>query len=509
MTLVGLDLNAGRARAVEGRLGDYPAWISLDEATPQRGREWVQWTPPTLQEPADLSMALSLEGRSVEVGAAAQRLRRRMPHLVCHDFLQYLGEPRRWKADRHDLDSFQALEHVWRRLAARLGGRETAVCVPGYLNRWQADHVRRLGDKAGFKVRGSVAAPLAAALASYAERHWTSLAVIVELDDHALSIAVAEAVQDQAHVRETRTLPALGERVWRERLLTALADCCVLQTRRDPRDNADAEQGLYEQIDLILDACAQQRLAQIGFGGERWFQNLVVSPEESIAFCKPLVQRTAHEVRSALGSLGGMPQALILTAEAGRLPGLAAALSSLLEAPAGEPPSQHRPPSDEDFSIYLPREPAEERGNLVILTPEACAQAAHALLGRFQNGTLPQGHLESLAPLPLPWPAEAGPARLTWQGRTFYLDGATFLIGSQAGCRFVLDPSRFPGVAGRHCEIYYDHRTFVLFNRSRDGTWVNDVPVHSSSVLRPGDLIRLTPAGPVLRFLGQPRKAAG
>ena len=84
---------------------------------------------------------------------------------------------------------------------------------------------------------------------------------------------------------------------------------------------------------------------------------------------------------------------------------------------------------------------------------------------------------------------------------------ATFLIGTESGCHLRIDPAHHPGVAGRHCEVYYDHRTYVLFNRSEDGTWINDAPVQSSSVLHPGDRIRLGVGGPVIKFLGQPPRS--
>jgi pSer/pThr/pTyr-binding forkhead associated (FHA) protein len=58
-------------------------------------------------------------------------------------------------------------------------------------------------------------------------------------------------------------------------------------------------------------------------------------------------------------------------------------------------------------------------------------------------------------------------------------------------------------VSGWHCEVAYDHRTFVLRDRSRHGTLVNDQLVAQQVMLNPGDWIQLGPDGPVLRFLGQ------
>ncbi len=114
------------------------------------------------------------------------------------------------------------------------------------------------------------------------------------------------------------------------------------------------------------------------------------------------------------------------------------------------------------------------------------------------------GHLDTLAPLPLPQPVEAGPARLSFQGQDFYLAGPHFVLGSQSGCNLLLDGGRYPSVAPRHCEIRFDQRVYLLHNRSRDGTLVNDTVVETTTKLHPGDWIRLGPSGPLVRFLGQP-----
>ena len=67
----------------------------------------------------------------------------------------------------------------------------------------------------------------------------------------------------------------------------------------------------------------------------------------------------------------------------------------------------------------------------------------------------------------------------------------------------MFDAARYPGVASRHCEIVFERKAFVLTNRSREGTLVNDGVVHHSIVLQAGDWIRLGPQGPQVRLLGQ------
>ena len=58
---------------------------------------------------------------------------------------------------------------------------------------------------------------------------------------------------------------------------------------------------------------------------------------------------------------------------------------------------------------------------------------------------------------------------------------------------------------GRRCEFVFDQRTYVLFNRGREITLVNDYPVTGSVALHPGDWIRMGYDGPLVRFLGQAR----
>src|SRR5271165_7112632 len=103
MTLVGLDIDATRARAVSGPAARAPM-------------------PLRLAEPhAALPLALSLQGRQATVGGAALALCRRLPDCACLDFLPHLGSPRVWRYRRHCLDAARALglvlDHLGRYLA--------------------------------------------------------------------------------------------------------------------------------------------------------------------------------------------------------------------------------------------------------------------------------------------------------------------------------------------------------------------------------------------------------
>src|SRR5262249_41771305 len=168
--LVGLDLNATRARAVRGPAELAPQSVSLEEA----------------QE--ELPMVLSLEGRRPEVGCAGAALYRRSPHLICFDFLAYLGERHEWVAGRHRLDAAKAVSLVVQRFqSACAETKGLMLALPAYLSRAQMALVALAAERAKLPVLGSVRAPLAGAWAAYAVDPWAGLALVLDADEHAFT----------------------------------------------------------------------------------------------------------------------------------------------------------------------------------------------------------------------------------------------------------------------------------------------------------------------------------
>src|SRR5205814_1243610 len=127
-------------------------------------------------------------------------------------------------------------------------------------------------------------------------------------------------------------LTPLRLRAWKERLLDVAADRCIRQSRRDPRDSAPVEQALFDQLDSALESCRQGQLAELVIQAETWFQNLLFCPDEFIACCAPLVDRTRRAVVELVDALdlAGPPAVVLMTAAAGRLPGLPTALEESL-----------------------------------------------------------------------------------------------------------------------------------------------------------------------------------
>lgn len=480
--LIGLDLDATRARAAAGPAGS-PVALALDD-----GRD-------------ELPLALSLEGRRPEIGRPGLRLCRRSPHLACLDFLPHLGSPRQWSAGRHRLDAAAAFSLVLELLAATCGRAQAlALAVPAYLDHEQLTLLHARAQQARLRLVGSIATPLALALTAYAEQPWSGSAVVVDADRHALTISVVAVEGSVARLAGVQTVPALGVRAWKERLLNAAADCCIRQSRRDLRESAPTEQSVYEQLDAVLETCQRGQTAELTVEARGWYQNLLLSPEDLAGFCGPLVREAVEVVRSIRAGLDRQEPAnvVLLSTAAGRLPGLTAALETEVE----ESLAERADDSDEDFGDALMGDGLAWSAVVQVLGPDAAARAAHGLAGRFFRSELQPGHLDA-APLPAQQAADAGPARLQFRGRDHLLSGACFTLGRLPDCDLVFDSAEYPAVSARHCEIVQERRNHYLRDQSRNGTLVNDRPVFQQVLLRAGDWIRLGPGGPLLRFLGR------
>lgn len=508
MTRFSFDLNATRVRAVQGSRDDQPASFPLE--------------PPR----DELPLAVSLEGRTPQVGTPGLLLAHERPHLVCRGFLPQLGcRP----AAHIPIDPQRALRLVLEKLCGDCRPRqESAISLPPYLDLSQVKIVAETARQAKLPLCGTVSEPLAVALGAQAVFPWSGSAVVIDVDDHALWISVLREADGRAAHEQTYLYARLGLKDWKARLLNALADCCIFQSRRDPRQFPAAEKALALQLELVMESCVQNRPAQVSFQTANWYQNLLLQPEETEAFCAALVRPVLRDVQALFRGAwpGPSPSVVFLTAQAAMLPGLAVGLEDLLDRwfhlsgggrvanPSHETPVRTAPaflgaapPDLEDFGANLLDDEEDApagQPRLVILPPDAAARGAYSVLSAIHNGALEPGHHDSAAPLPEPASVDAGPARLHFQGRDYLLTDRNFTLGRRDDCDLVLDRKRFPNVSPWHCEIVYDPRRYFLKDLSREGTWLNDRPVTQLVMLQPGDRIRLGPDGPVIRYFGRP-----
>ena len=355
---LGVDLNAARLRAMASETGRPPRAVLLDDPH------------------AELPVAVSLERGVPDVGRPARAIARRLPHLAAFDFLNDLGQPREWRFGKQSFTANDLLGLVFEQFhAACPRPDQLTLVLPAYLSSAKVTVVANLLSKAKFPVRGSAVLPLALLAATDGR---PPLTLIVDVDDHAFTGAVVQCESNQARLLGTTTQPRLNQRVWKERILNALADRCVRTCRRDPRDSAVAEQALYEQIDDALDRLRQGQKVTLNIRSTHWYQDMAQQTEDFDGYCAALVkQAIANLLDLAQTAAPEPPHAVWLTHDVARLPGLIAALN----------------------------ENMAERTGLAVLPADAGARAAVTLAARWARDELPRTHLDGTVLLP------EGPAR--------------------------------------------------------------------------------------------------
>lgn len=492
MTLIGLDLNSSRARAVTG-----PRAHAL--------------TPLHLEgEEIELPLALSLEGRRIQVGRPGLALLRHRPHMACMDFLPHLASGRMWSCGSHTLDADRAMSLVFSALAPKVTRSVGVVLsVPGYLSDDQIVEMRCLASAAKIPVIGTLPTPLAGVLAAYGdEAGWPDAEasiLVVDVDGHALTWSVLQRDGDELRLRLVQTSPHLGRNAWLRKLVDGVAHRCVRQSRRDPRDNPVTDQMVYEQLVRLLEMPSQST-SSVRIQGAGWYHHLTLQREDMVALVVPVLRQAIAELDSVLTAMAtlGKPAGALLTSAAAGLPGLAAAVESRLGAIL-PPPGRSNEEGDTDLGGLLI---SRSSNGVQTLAPDALARAAHSLAVRIHRGDSPTAHLDGIALPSAKAPrVEPGPPRLNFRGQEHPLVGTPFVLGRDPTCDLVFESELYPFVSARHCEIVFDRMAYLVCDRSRHGTFVNDRPI-SQQALHSGDWIRLGPQGPLLRFLGQPQEQA-
>jgi hypothetical protein len=324
------------------------------------------------------------------VGRPGVALCRELPHLVCDNFLVRLGTPHEWAAGRHRLDSTRALGLFLDRLRTPASSAKGMVfALPPYLDRKQGELFTSAAGKAKLSYLGSVPSPIALTLNAFLTTPWAGPALVVDLDDHALSFSVVQSTPGNVELNHnedmipgsfslvmthTQSRPRLGLVAWKTRTIDGIADMCIRHSRRDPRDSGPAEQMLYDQLDDLFDAIRQEQMVEVVVQGPTWCQNLILRPEDVRSFCAPLAAHAVERLRELLAAPEAEgTQRVLVSAAAWRLPGLREVLQ------------------DELF----------EGVGLTPLEADAAAAGAHGLAVYFEGGALPREHLDAVMRCPL------------------------------------------------------------------------------------------------------------
>ncbi|MCE9564490.1 MAG: hypothetical protein K8U57_20825 [Planctomycetes bacterium] len=377
---VGVDLTSTRARAVGIATG--------------------KLRPLMLEEPnEELPLFVALDRRTADIGRVGYSLCRKMPHAVCSNFLPALTQPREWRAGRHVITPEAALDLLLNKLRGPIAAESEAVvlALPAYLGPAQVTKLVSAASRAKLPLKGTVVGALAlvadraasilngkpanpeAASPDVVPLRPTStgpgVVAVIDADEFAVSAVVMSVERDRVKVLASTCWPRFAIKLWKDKLVDAVSDRCVRLCRRDPRDSADAEQALFEQLDDALDRTRAGQRVNLTLRTAHWFQDVIQQPEDFDSHCASLAHGAAESLRDFFNESGLPihPRAVWLTHEAGRLPSFARNIH------------QNTP----------------EGTSVEVLPPNAVAQAAANLAPRWLAAELPRAHLDAMIQLPV------------------------------------------------------------------------------------------------------------
>jgi hypothetical protein len=377
--LAGIDLNATRIRAVQGPIDVQARALALDD----QGEE--------------LPLVISLEGRHPEIGQASLRTSRLLPHLVCQNFLGYVSKDRTWGMGRQRIDAVAAMSQAYDKVRLACPGAAALVpAVPAYLSKVQLQQLFQLAKNARLPWVGCVSAPLALSLAAGLETPWAGFALVIDVDTYALTASLVLRDHDQLFLQASESWPSLSALCWRSRLVDFFADSCIRQSRRDPRDCAQTEQHLYNELDTALAQYRQGKSTEILVRNIHWYQSLVSRPDELEASCQRLVQSTTANIKAWLSKLTLQERIrqVFIAHDATCLPGLSRAVQGFINR------HRHESPHNSADLVGNPLQPLPATLHWKALDLNSVAHAAHTVAGRIHHSELAAGVHDLVLPLP-------------------------------------------------------------------------------------------------------------
>lgn len=297
------------------------------------------------------ALVVNAEGPVPVVGRSGLGLVRRRPHLAFDTFLPMLGQSKPWQGGRHSLTPDAALRLAFDAVSPILHAESNAVGIafPTYLTTAQVERTLEHARAAGVPVVGAMASPLAlvadraaeilsgapvdddqdepVAMPLHGAKPGPGSVLVIDADDHSLNGSIVAVEPDRVMLLASMAWPRTATKNWLRRLIDSIADQCVRLCRRDPRDSADAEQDLFDQLLAVLERGTPERF-NLTVRAPSWYQVVVQGAEEFADASSSLVRFAVEDVQELIASTGlaNPPRLVWLTAEAGRLPGLRKAL---------------------------------------------------------------------------------------------------------------------------------------------------------------------------------------
>ena len=275
-----------------------------------------------------------LDEGTLTLGADALRRARLEPRMVNTRFWECLsddaGFPSRPAGWTHADVARAHLEQVWR--CAGAGVESLILVVPGDYDRQRLGLVLGVAQQLRLPVRGMVDGALAACDGHSA----TGLMVHVAVHLHRSVVSVIERGECARRVF-ARSLDGHGLMNLYERWIGLIGDVFVKTSRFDPLHRAESEQAIFDHLPRWLELLESRDSLGIEMAAGDGSTHMIRLARNQLAECA----RDCYEALRAMVAehCSNRPCGLALDYQAAKLPGLAAALSSVTDSAAAALPA--------------------------------------------------------------------------------------------------------------------------------------------------------------------------
>jgi hypothetical protein len=379
-------------------------------------------------------------------------------------------------ARNHAEMAFAHLAKIWDQIKRH--GNEMIVAVPGYWDRNQLGLLLGIAEALSIPLKGIVAQPVAASSWPSQERS------LLHLDIHLHRVEIAFLEQgDRLDLKDTVTIEGKGlhdlYRAWVE----AIAGEFVHTTRYDPLHEAVSEQELYNRLPEVLVVLRHNPFVMFEMTAGHESYRISLSRDLFTKKSENLFKEIDRQIGSIRKRYGreDQPLTLQLTQRIGRLPGCREMTDNMTDV------------------RVIALEPGSGAIGVLNLKDEISKQKAQRgvpfLTSRQWQGTLPEAGISSSRP-PVTHDLEP-PTHLLYRNKAYPISDRPLIIGRgrrQDGVNVTMvgAPS---DVSSRHCSIQRRSKEVVLTDYSTHGTFVDDIKVSGTIVLKLGQIIRVGTPG--------------
>jgi hypothetical protein len=424
------------------------------------------------------------EKNRLVVGREAEKKAHLYPRQILNQFWDQLNtEPLAQSnpfAQNHAEIAFEHLARIWQ--AVKHHGTEIIIAVPGFYTRDHLGFILGITGELNIPVKGFVSLPVAAV----PDRLPEGFLLHLDMHLHRFEITRLERV-GQLSRKDSVSAEGNGLKKLYRNWVDAIAEEFVRHTRFDPLHLAVTEQELYDRLPAVL--------KQLNQSPEVHFEMTAGSKVYRVMLTRDLFYHKGapvfEEIRRIIVGIKNRygkedtGQVILLTDRMACLPGIRSMLAGI------------------------------ENSKIITLEPGSGALGSLKFMGRLferpAGGSVP---FLTARPLPAAMPisdetprqypeARRRPTHILYRSLAYLITEKPLMIGLEpvADGSGIQIQGQIAGVSRKHCSVQLRGNDVVLMDYSSFGTFVDEAPVSTESILSLGQIVRVGTPGETLKLI--------